>query len=171
MYIYCFNYRLIIYHKVINLFNYRQLGEYGDFVQSKSAPEGCIAEAYIAHECVTYAKMYLGASNESIPEEPMLFNLSILSRDVEVSGRMPASYNLTDDQLAIAHWFVLINCPEVEFWKNIHLNCADVGGDVNYHNSTFANYFCNWVRNFHLITFKNTSIKPLYKIFQNLTLL
>jgi hypothetical protein len=45
----------------------------------------------------------------------MQFNLSILSRDVQVSGRMPDSYNLTDDQLAIAHWWVLINCPEVEF--------------------------------------------------------
>ena len=159
MYIYCFNYRLIIYHKVINLFNYRQLGEYGDFVQSKSAPEGCIAEAYIAHECVTYAKLYLGAWNESIPEEPMPFNLSILSRDVEVSGNMPDSYNLTDREVEIAHWWVLINCPEVEFWKDIHLHCPDVGGDVNYHNSTFANYFLNWVRNFHLLTFKNIYIK------------
>ena len=101
--------------------------------------------------------MYLGAYNDPIPEEPMQFNLSIFSRDVEVSGNMPESYKLTDSELAIAHWWVLINCPEVEFWKNIHLNCADVGGDVNYHNSTFADYFGHWVRNFHLVTFKNIS--------------
>jgi hypothetical protein len=125
---------------------------------SKSAPEGCIAEAYIAHECVTYTKLYLGASKESIPEEPMQFNLSILSRDVEVYGNMPNSYKLTDHELAIAHWWVLINCPEVDYWKDIHLHCQEVGGDVNYHNSTFADYFGPWVRNFHLITFKNISI-------------
>ena len=85
----------------------------------------------------------------------MQFNLSILSRDVEVSGKMPDSYKLTDYELAIAHWWVLINCPEVEFWKDMHLYCEDVRGDVNYHNITFANYFAIWVRN--LITFKNIS--------------
>ena len=106
--------------------------------------------------------MYLGASEESTPEEPMQFNLSILTRDVKPSGKVPDSYKLTDTELAIAHWWVLINCPEVEFWKNMHLHCEGVGGDVNYHNSTFADYFLGWVRNFHLITFKNIYMKPYH---------
>ncbi len=104
--------------------------------------------------------MYLGASEESTPEEPMQFNLSILSRDVEVSGKVPDSYKLTDRELAIAHWWVLINCPEVEYWKDMYLHSPEVGGDVNTLNNTFANYFSNWVRNIYLITFKNIYMKP-----------
>ena len=88
---------------------YRQLGDYKDYVANKSAPEGCIAEAYIAHECVTY--------------------------------------KLQPHELVIAHWWVLINCPEVEYWKDIHLNHPNIQGDLEYHNREFADYFGGWVRN------------------------
>ena len=75
---------------------YRQLGEYKDYVTNKSAPEGCIAEAYIAHECVTYMKLYLGASlgaPQAMEEHAPRFNLSIVSSDVEVGGvRLSAEY-------------------------------------------------------------------------------
>ena len=130
---------------------YRQLGEYKDYVTNKSAPEGCIAEAYIAHECVTYMKLYLGASlgaPQAMEEHAPRFNLSIVSSDVEVGGaRLSAEYALSDEEIAIAHWWVLINCEEVKYWKELHLNFPEVDGDLEYHNMTFANYFRTWVRN------------------------
>ena len=133
-----------------NLFIYRQLGDYKAFVANKSAPEGCIAEAYIAHECVTYMKLYLGALKETpqtMPVDEPKFNLSIVSNDVEVYGILPDFYKLQLHKLVIAHWWVLINCQEVEYWKDIHLHCPDIQGDLDYHNKEFANYFGDWVCN------------------------
>ncbi|KAL6133650.1 hypothetical protein ACLB2K_065884 [Fragaria x ananassa] len=74
------------------------------------------------------------------------FNLSIVSSDVEVGGaRLSAEYALSDEEIAIAHWWVLINCEEVKYWKELHLNFPEVDGDLEYHNMTFANYFRTWV--------------------------
>lgn len=129
----------------------RQLGGYKDYVANKSAPEGCIAEAYLAHECVTYTQLYLGALEDppqQIPVEEPQFKLSILSYDVQVYGRLPNSYQLEPYELAIAHWWVLINCPEVQWWKDMHLHCNEVAGDLEYHNREFANYFGGWVRKY-----------------------
>ncbi|KAL6144776.1 hypothetical protein ACLB2K_055466 [Fragaria x ananassa] len=75
------------------------------------------------------------------------FNLSIVSSDVEVGGaRLSAEYALSDEEIAIAHWWVLINCEEVKYWKELHLYFSEVDGDLEYHNMTFANYFRTWVR-------------------------
>ncbi|KAL6219380.1 hypothetical protein ACLB2K_007139 [Fragaria x ananassa] len=126
-----------------------QLGEYKDYVTNKSAPEGCIAEAYIGHESVTYMKLYLGASlgaPQTMEEHAPRFNLSIVSSDVEVGGaRLSAEYALSDEEIAIAHWRVLINCEEVKYWKELHLSFPEVDGDLEYHNMTFANYFRTWI--------------------------
>ncbi|KAL6194625.1 hypothetical protein ACLB2K_035706 [Fragaria x ananassa] len=76
------------------------------------------------------------------------FNLSIVSSDVEVGGaRLSAEYALSDEEIAIAHWWVLINCEEVKYWKELHLSFPEVDGDLEYHNMTFANYFRTWVLN------------------------
>ncbi|CAM8918515.1 unnamed protein product [Rhodiola kirilowii] len=37
----------------------RQLGEYKRSVRNSRYPEGCIAESYVTHECVTYCKLYM----------------------------------------------------------------------------------------------------------------
>ena len=97
-------------------------------------------------------KMYLGASEESIPEEvpSQLFNLSIVSEHVVPHGKVPRSYKLTAREVEIAHWWVLLNCPEVQFWKEMHLNDPRIGGNLAYHRETFPNYFGRWVRNFFL---------------------
>ncbi|KAL6506233.1 hypothetical protein OROGR_024414 [Orobanche gracilis] len=68
----------------------RQLGDYKDSVTTKSAPEGCIAEAYIAWGYVTYTKFYLGAVD---PPQPMSvvavqYNLSTIINEVEVQERL-----------------------------------------------------------------------------------
>ncbi|CAM8974953.1 unnamed protein product [Rhodiola kirilowii] len=41
----------------------RQLGEYKKYVRNTCYPEGCIDEQYIAHECVTYCKLYMDDTN------------------------------------------------------------------------------------------------------------
>jgi hypothetical protein len=95
-------------------------------------------------------KLYLGALKETlqtIPVDEPKFNLSIVSNDVEVYGILPESYKLQPHELVIAHWWVLINCPEVEYWKDIHLYYPDIQGDLDYHNKEFANYFGDWVCN------------------------
>jgi hypothetical protein len=95
-------------------------------------------------------KLYLDASKETpepIQVDRPKFNLSILSSDVEVHGRVPDSYTLQQHELDIAHWWVLINCREVEFWKDTHLHHPTVNGNVEYHNMVFADYFSRWVRN------------------------
>ncbi|KAL6584497.1 hypothetical protein OROMI_003786 [Orobanche minor] len=125
----------------------RQLGEYKDSVTNKSAPEGCIDEAYIAWECVTYTKFYLGAMDPT--PEPMStilvpFNLSIITNEVEVQGRLH-DIHLQPYELQIAHWWILLNCPEVQHWKDIHLSCDAVNGDLRFHNEIFADYFGQWV--------------------------
>lgn len=115
---------------------------------NKSAPEGCIAEAYLASECVTYTKMYLDASESSNQHKPVdqgQFNLSIISTEVQVYGRM-SGCELEPYELGIAHWWILLNCPEVQYWKDIHLTCEGVRGDIKFHNNTFADYFGEWVR-------------------------
>ncbi|KAL6198007.1 hypothetical protein ACLB2K_027799 [Fragaria x ananassa] len=74
------------------------------------------------------------------------FNLSIVSSDVEVGGaRLSAEYALSDEEIAIAHWWVLINCEEVKYWKELHLSFPEVDGDLEYHNMTFVNYFRTWM--------------------------
>ena len=95
-------------------------------------------------------KLYLGALKETpqtMPVDVPKFNLSIVSSDVEVYGILPNSYKLQPHELVIAHWWVLINCPEVEYWKDIHLNHPNIQGDLEYHNREFADYFGGWVRN------------------------
>jgi hypothetical protein len=93
--------------------------------------------------------LYLGAledPQQQMPIDEPQFNLSIISNDVVVHGSLPKSYKLDGNEVAIAHWSVLINCPEVQYWKNYHLHCPAIAGDVDYHNRTFANYFSQWVR-------------------------
>ncbi|KAL6579247.1 hypothetical protein OROMI_009463 [Orobanche minor] len=124
----------------------RQLGEYKDSVTNKSAPEGCIVEAYLAWECVTYTKFYLGTVDptpEPMSTIPVQFNLSIITNEVEVHGRLP-DFHLQPHELGIAHWWILLNCPEVQYWKDIHLSCDAVNGDIRFHNETFADYFGQW---------------------------
>ncbi|KAL6185660.1 hypothetical protein ACLB2K_041790 [Fragaria x ananassa] len=101
----------------------RQLGEYKDYVTNKSAPEGCIAEAYIAHECVTYMKLYLGASlgaPQAMEELAPRFNLSIVSSDVEVGGaRLSAEYALSDEEIAIAHCWICGSHGPSHIWTEV----------------------------------------------------
>ena len=132
----------------MHLLTCRQLGAYKDYVKNKYVPEGCIAEAYVAHECVTYTNVYLGAledPQQQMPIDEPQFNLSIISNDVVVHGSLPKSYKLDENEVVIAHWSVLINCQEVQYWKNYHLHCPAIAGNVDYHNKTFANYFGQWV--------------------------
>ncbi|CAM8960320.1 unnamed protein product [Rhodiola kirilowii] len=42
----------------------RQLGEYKRSIRNARYPEGCIAEQYITHECVTYYKLYMNDTTD-----------------------------------------------------------------------------------------------------------
>ncbi|CAM8926237.1 unnamed protein product [Rhodiola kirilowii] len=65
----------------------RQLGEYKRSVRNSRYPEGCIAERYVTHECITYCKLYMNESSKvDSSSEATLYNLNVYSPLVKVSG-------------------------------------------------------------------------------------
>jgi hypothetical protein len=91
-------------------------------VRNKARPEGSIAEAYIATECVTFCSMYLdnietrfnrtdrNADREWGNQAP---TLSIFKQTVRpIGGRR---YEFMDvNKLFAAQFYVLNNCEEIE---------------------------------------------------------
>ncbi|CAM8890731.1 unnamed protein product [Rhodiola kirilowii] len=47
----------------------RQLGQYKKYVRNTRYPEGCIAEQYVAQECVMYCKLYMGEIGDKSDHE------------------------------------------------------------------------------------------------------
>ncbi|CAM8933891.1 unnamed protein product [Rhodiola kirilowii] len=65
----------------------RQSGEYKRSIWNTRYSEGCIAESYIKHECVTYYKLYLTDSTEiNSSIEARSYVLSVYSTLIKVSG-------------------------------------------------------------------------------------
>lgn len=101
--------------------SYRQLGEYKKDVGNKRYPEGCIAERNIMHECVTFINNYLhdpNASDEVIPDAPQ-WNISVVSYLVKPKGCV-RNARLSKQQIATAHWCVMLNCTEAEWYIETH---------------------------------------------------
>ncbi|KAL9667271.1 hypothetical protein QQ045_001622 [Rhodiola kirilowii] len=61
----------------------RQLGQYKKYVRNTRYPKGCIAEQYVAHECVMYCKLYMGEIKDGTAdqeeEEPWTYQLHHMS--------------------------------------------------------------------------------------------
>ena len=84
------------------------------YVRNRARPEGCIAECYLADECVRFCSMYLKkvvdigmvqSRNEEFEDETILEGRPI-------SQGKPMT--LSDDMLKIAHRYVLFNSSEVQ---------------------------------------------------------
>ncbi|CAM8932792.1 unnamed protein product [Rhodiola kirilowii] len=99
----------------------RQLGEYKRSVRNTRYPEGCIAEQYITHECVTYCKLYMNDSVEmDSTSEAHLYGLNIYSPLTKVSGHLPR-VKLSKIQLDMAHWCVVEHCIQAAEYIRRHL--------------------------------------------------
>ena len=135
-----------------NYFIFRQLGGYKGFVKNRAKPEGSIANAYIAHECVTYCKSYLhntDATEGLDPARTPTFNLSIVSEDIRIFGNLPNSEILREDELCEAHWWVLQHCDEVKEYRDAHLGLIQLKYQNRHeerHKKTYPGYFLKWVR-------------------------
>ncbi|CAM8909852.1 unnamed protein product [Rhodiola kirilowii] len=99
----------------------RQLGEYKRSVRNSRYPEGCIAEKYITHECITYCKLYVNESSEmdSSSEVP-LYGLNVYSHLVKVSGHS-RKINMSNIQLDMVHWCVLEHCQQAKNYVTKHV--------------------------------------------------
>nr|XP_011468488.1 PREDICTED: uncharacterized protein LOC105352639 [Fragaria vesca subsp. vesca] len=121
------------------------------FVKNRAKSEGSIANAYIAHECVTYCKSYLHNTDGTKGLDPArtpTFNLSIVSEDIRMFGNLPNSEILREDELCEAHWWVLQHCDKVKEYIDAHLGLIQLKYQNRHeerHKKTFPVYFLKWV--------------------------
>ncbi|CAM8974825.1 unnamed protein product [Rhodiola kirilowii] len=98
----------------------RQLGEYKRSVRNSRYPEGCTAEKYSTHECITYCKLYINdATDLDSANEARLYGLNIYSPLIKVSGHLPR-VKLSKLQLEMAHWCVVQHCEEAADYLRRH---------------------------------------------------
>jgi len=91
------------------------------FVRNMARPEGSIAEAYVAVECLTICSRYFGDDVETRHNQEgrnrervgmRKGDISIFNHGVEVLGAPTITYLERDYEKMV--WFVLNNCEEVE---------------------------------------------------------
>jgi hypothetical protein len=91
------------------------------FVRNMARPEGSIAEAYVAAECLTICSRYFdddvetrhnreGRNRERLPV--VNEDLSVFQHGVDLLGAPTLTYLEHDYEKMV--WFILNNCPEVE---------------------------------------------------------
>lgn len=103
----------------------RYLGTLKSYVRNKARPEGSIAEAYLADECMTFCSRYLEGfetkfnrpsrndERVNVEEHSNLTAESILFPRVGRPIGKPTNYILNDLEKVQAHRYVLFNCPDV----------------------------------------------------------
>lgn len=84
-------------------------------------PEGSIVERYISWESVTYCKSYLLPEEHEEPNLP-IWNISCVSELVQpcISDTKGKIW-LTEEQKCEAHWQILTDTEEVQYYMNTHL--------------------------------------------------
>ncbi|CAM8928535.1 unnamed protein product [Rhodiola kirilowii] len=130
----------------------RQLGEYKRSVRNTRYPEGCIAEQYIAQECVNFCKLYIGDSSNNAPTEDgsncePRFKISVVSDLVKPSGYLSRA-KLNREQIEIAHWCVMEHCKEASYYickhkDKIERECPNYGDQDRIRH--FHPYFRGWM--------------------------
>ncbi|KAL3618470.1 hypothetical protein CASFOL_037552 [Castilleja foliolosa] len=122
-------------------------------VRNKARPEGSVAEAYIAKECLTFCSMYLKGIETR-------FNRDDRNNDIELDDSLPifsqkcrpvgsTTYmNLSVEELKALTWFVFQNCEEVEPFLKMHKEKLVVDGCMNLereHKEKFPAWFKNHI--------------------------
>ncbi|CAM8947781.1 unnamed protein product [Rhodiola kirilowii] len=100
----------------------RQLGHYKRYARNTRYSEGCIAKQYVAQECVTYCKLYMGEIEDTTMEEDEeeWWNILVVSNVIKPMGYLKRR-QLLDYQIDVAHWCVLENCEEATEIINKHM--------------------------------------------------
>lgn len=115
-------------------------------------PEGSISERYVLNEATTYCNLYLGGRDESRAGtnamEELSYDISVVSSLVRPHGEIMRE-RLGEPMIAEAHWQVLTNCKEVEFYLTSHENLyseAYPEYEEWDRRRDFLSYFYPWVR-------------------------
>jgi len=102
----------------------RRLGTFKRFVRNQARPEGSIAEAYTAYECMTQCSTYFSdiISRFTRPERNLdgeenisPNGYSIFGHGINLLGASKLHYQDKDYDSMI--WFVLNNCEDVDEYK------------------------------------------------------
>jgi len=90
------------------------------YVRNRARPEGSIAEAYIADECLTFCSKYMDDVETRFNREPRnlgfsneeAYNVDVFGHGVHFTSASELKYDENDfDQMV---WYVLNNCSQVE---------------------------------------------------------
>ncbi|XP_065872300.1 uncharacterized protein [Euphorbia lathyris] len=115
----------------------RSLCEFKQSVRNKAHPEGSIAEAYVAKECLTFCSMYLNGIETRFNRDDRNNDmgnddsLSIFSQHCRPFGATKF-IDLSEEEYNFVQWFVLQNCEEVEPFFQVHkeklqsIGCRDI---------------------------------------------
>jgi hypothetical protein len=92
------------------------------YVRNRSRPEGCIAEGYVAEECLTFCSLYLAdyvqtrlnARSRNVQDDPdPRVGLDVFAMLGRSLGKgIPTKFDA--DSLTKAHQYVLFNCSAVK---------------------------------------------------------
>ena len=102
----------------------RRLGTFKRFVRNKARPEGSIAEAYTAYECMTQCSTYFSEIITKFTRPEKNFDgahnispndFSIFGHGINLLGASKLHYE--DKDYGSMVWFVLNNCEEVDEYK------------------------------------------------------
>jgi hypothetical protein len=100
----------------------RRLGTFKCFIRNKARPEGSIAEAYTAYECMTQCSTYFSdiINRFTRPERNLDGDISpnaysIFGHGINLLGASKLHYEDKDYDSMV--WFVLHNCEEVDEYK------------------------------------------------------
>ena len=94
----------IQYFIVDLLYSHRYLSRLKSYVRNKACLEGCIAEGYLAKECLTFCSRYF-KNVETVFTQPI--------RNVEESTGVVLSITLDSKSWTQSHRYVLFSCDEI----------------------------------------------------------
>ncbi|CAM8934406.1 unnamed protein product [Rhodiola kirilowii] len=98
----------------------RYLRKLKSYVNNKAKSEGSNSEGYIAEECLTFCSRYLSGVETLFNREERNFDGPVTEQKekfsiFQIHGRPLGASNarvLTEDELHLAHFYVLKNCDE-----------------------------------------------------------
>lgn len=102
----------------------RRLGTFKRFIRNKARPEGCIAEAYSAYECMTQCSTYFSdiinrftRSERNLDGQQTISptGYSMFRHGINLLGASKLHYEVKDYDSMV--WFVLNNSEEVDEYK------------------------------------------------------
>ncbi|XP_062081301.1 uncharacterized protein LOC133786101 [Humulus lupulus] len=107
----------------------RYLSKLKSYVRNKRKPEGCIAEGYLADECLTFCSRYMEGVETKFNCKPRNYSNVELNGETlpifQMTGRHLGKIdtkNLDEDTKVKAHRYVLFNCNIVESFIEEHRN-------------------------------------------------